>query len=90
MQPGPLSRHPLQRSWANPSFRLVNFGDMVYRKEVPVEEWRLACFRELEAVKTLIYGKYYLKKAAVALPGYEVLAREFWSGHEDIYRYVEH
>jgi len=33
MQPGPLTRHPQERSWSTPSFRLIDFG-----RSINVEE----------------------------------------------------
>ncbi|KAF8912536.1 hypothetical protein CPB85DRAFT_1220028 [Mucidula mucida] len=89
-QPGPLDRHPLQRSMSSPSFRLINFGDAVHRKQLQsITDWREICFEELEKVKDLVYGKFYLKSVPRKLPGYEVRAREYWTEHEDVYRYVE-
>jgi len=33
MQPGPITRHPQERSWSTPSFRLIDFG-----RSINVEE----------------------------------------------------
>ncbi|KAF9649172.1 hypothetical protein BDM02DRAFT_3186476 [Thelephora ganbajun] len=66
MQPGPLTRHPQERSWSTPSFRLIDFGRSINVKEKVAKVKYLKfglTVEEMDIEKGKVYHYWHADKA---------------------------
>lgn len=81
MQPGPLARHPKERSLLTPSFRLIDFGRSIY-----VEEEARKCLKkglseeEIRKERDKAYGSWGMERAQEEM----AINKEFDVGFEAV------